>query len=441
MKIINDIRGYTLISVLMITFIVITLLFSILLVIYFNNIGTIKLINKKKLDLACYSAIQKYMYSNNEDILIQDDNINVSILKEQKGLFYEITVSAINISDSSKVKYLIANRIKEPFDNAIVISRPDLRATVVGKTKIYGNILVTQEKINEGKIFGIESGDGNYLIGKMLIKQDINPCLLQDSITKNVFLNKNLNFDGYEIHGSFNLNNENFSNFLPGRYFINDNLTIDALINTKNQETYRLFVRGKVMIARGTKSNLNMVIISDSSVVIESNINIENLVIISKGSITINNDSYFKNVQLFSEKNIYITGCQFDYPSIIYSSVSQERKGSLDNQISIKSSFINGAILLDCSEIGLIDNRSKIAIDEKSKVQGLIYSENNCELYSELIGCIYTYNFYYKINENEYINWLINQKINRINLDKYFLLPIGLLPKNEFVILKETWIY
>ena len=102
--------GYILPSVLLISFLIITLLFGILSVIWFNHTFDIKRINKKELDLACYSAIQKHLIlfakdSSGGNYYTKIDSIDVLVNYHIKGLFYSVSAKSTYSRDSSKVHY------------------------------------------------------------------------------------------------------------------------------------------------------------------------------------------------------------------------------------------------------------------------------------------------------------------------------------------------
>jgi hypothetical protein len=51
------------------------------------------------------------------------------------------------------------------------------------------------------------------------------------------------------------------------------------------------------------------------------------------------------------------------------------------------------------------------------------------------------YKFIYYREPTEYINWIVNARIDRRSLDEWFLLPAGFEGAEQRRILKETWIY
>lgn len=438
--------GYVLPSVLFISLLVTTLLFGILSIIFFYNSTNQKLINKTKLDLACFSGLQKFISKEqpqaNDKFLIGKDSIQVEIQNKMNGLFAEVEVTATNNNDSSKVIYLLANKVNDIFENAIIISKEKLRASVAGSTMINGNMLLTSEKIKLGRISGIKSASKNYLIGEIMIREDIKVKLFKDSLILNQINNQELVNSSIYIDGNFELNNETITSLTENKTTrINGDLLISGKILAANNSTQiNLFVSGKVIIADESNLTTNLRIVSDSSITIEKDVDLENSVLVSNGIISIKSNTQLKNVQLFSMKGVEVKKAEFKYPSVLalYSDLDQE--SNLENKIIIESSIINGSILLVNSITGLSNNKNLIDIDTESHVQGLVYSENNCKIAGEVDGIIYTHSFWYYKEPTEYINWLVDVKVDRNKLDQAFLIPLGLTDVNKLNILKETWI-
>jgi hypothetical protein len=177
------------------------------------------------------------------------------------------------------------------------------------------------------------------------------------------------------------------------------------------------------------------------SIEINNNCDLSNLVSISKGKIKVFDQCYFRYVQLFSNDDIIIKRSHFLFPSVIglYNITADTSKKNPG--IFIKSSVINGNILLICDYSGLGSNKSKIFIDDRSKVQGVIYSENNTDLRGDLSGSLYTLNTWYYKEPTEYKNWLVNMKVDRPKLDKNFTSCTGFKVNTNYRIIGEKIIY
>ncbi|MFC2094554.1 hypothetical protein ACFLSH_02885 [Bacteroidota bacterium] len=448
-RMILETSGYALPSVLLITMLVVTSIMGLLTVIFFYDGISMRMIEKKKLDLAGYSALQMLL-SDTTGIsagnrIYNIDSISVTTNTRLKGFYWEVTTIAKGKNDSSLVNYLLGSPREQSvlFTNAIVLSRPNLRATVAGNTKITGNILATTKRITKGNIFGLPPVKKNYLDGEIIVDTDIPVQLAQDSLFDKTYYdlaNRNSSYIEFE---SFHLD-ENTIKTIDGSELIK--LSADLQLSGKLNSAERnipvdIFAVGKVIINKDTYSDVDLSIIAGSEVEIGKNVHLENVLIFSESAITISADSYFKNVQFFSRDKIIIRGSLFDYPSLICLNIDASDSSKLNNSLDISSSVINGAVLLMTSSSGLSSNKTKIKIDDKSKIQGVIYSENNLELLGEVQGSVYSYNFWFYKEPTEYTNWLVNIHVNRRDMSDWFLLPAALSESTKLEVLKKSCIY
>jgi hypothetical protein len=457
----KDDSGYAITFILMVTFVVTTLLVSILMIVYFTNLQAVKRIEKRKIDLACYSALQKILSGDPQTYNLNNFNINnvtMNISYSMRGLFKQVTITGKTKNDSSKVEYLLADKVSYPFDNALILSQPNLNATVAGVTKITGNILVTRKAIQRGSIFGIRNSNENYLDGNINVDQNLETKFYDDSLLLNV-LYKQPPENTFTINKDYILNNESLP-LLDSLHFvsISGNLIIeDSTIIAPQKPTkipISIFVHGNTTVGAGTYLNFPVNIYSDSSVFLEENASLKNSIVSSRGSIIINKDCYFEGCQFFSMNNIEVSQSKFEYPSILGIYVNTTKSSSYKDEIQLKSSILNGSILLLSAQAGLSQNKSKILINDSSKVQGLIYSENNVDISSNVIGIVYTYQFWFYKEPSEYINWLVNLNLDRKKLNQWFLLPVGFKTGGtsgfpfsqtssfaDLSILRQEWIY
>lgn len=437
--------GFTLSSILMLILLATTLLFGFITLLTFYNSYNIKLTNKKTLDLACFSALQILLNNENEleekVTVVKIDSVTVKLVKSANGVFTEIESTAIGFNDSSKIKYLIANKIEPPFNNAVVISKDRLRAAVAGKTSITGNMLLTTDKVKIGRITGVSSASKDYLDGELKINENIETKLLDERILLSIFKYFEINENANYISNNFDLNattitklSSNRINVIEGDLYIRGNIR-----NNKKSEKCFISVKGQTTIEENSIVNKDMQITSDSSIIVEENVNLGDIILATENKIEVGENTYGKNVQLFAKKGVSISGSLFEYPTVIGLYTDSDEESNFKNKLEISSSIINGSILLVCSTVGLPKNKSIITIDDQSKVHGLIYSENNADISGYVNGIIYTYSFWYYKEPTEYINWLVNVNVDSKKLDTEFLLPVGFKGINEMAILKETW--
>ncbi len=440
--------GYTLPFVLFISVIISGFLLLIFRLLLYQNMDQKSKENKKQLDFACYSVVQKiladeeFMGTVSEEIPFTE--IEVIVTKKQFGLFYNLTATAKNPRDSSIVQYSVANVITPKFTNALIISKPNLRATVAGNTVIRGNILATSDNFSIGHIYGIEKTNPNFLLGKIYVEPNIPSKKFSDSLLLKTI--NHINFpEGYDqiIHGDMLIGNSELNKYPPGiSTLVDGDMVISGNLSFEwTQKPTVYHVRGKVTFEINSRSDAELIIYSDSTVTIMEEANLENCLIVSKKSIAINKGSVLKNVQIYSQGGITIEQSDLLYPSVLGLYVDVSDTSALRNRLEAFSSNINGTILLISSVVGYSGNSSRITIDESTKFQGLIYCENNLELLGAVQGVVYTYSLWYYKEPTEYKNWLVGINIDRSALDKEFLMPIGLNNKSDLKIFKEKWIH
>ena len=116
-------NGYILSSVLLTGFLIISLLFSVLVIVFFNHKLDTKRLIKKRLELACYSAVQMHIASRGKEITDgryqrMVDSCLVTVSSEMKGVFAIVSSEARQFHDSARVSFLRNRAISPDFINA-----------------------------------------------------------------------------------------------------------------------------------------------------------------------------------------------------------------------------------------------------------------------------------------------------------------------------------
>jgi hypothetical protein len=369
------------------------------------------------------------------------DSIKVYVYNRQFGLLREIITSAFNGSDSSSYKCIIGSKLIPPFNNAVTITHPNAQVTIAGATNIIGNMELTSKGITKGNIFGIRNYNGNYIEGNIITDENLQARFFNDSLITSIFNYNNVPGADSLLLSNTIIDNNFISRNLPNQnYVVKGNLILGDSLYSNYLNFINFTVEGKTTFSKSCFTDLNLTIKSDSIIVIGNNCHIENALLISKSGIICDNSS-FKNTQLIARDSVIISSSFSGYPSVIVNTVNTSNLKELNSHITLINSIVNGTIIQNNSIVGQVNNKSKITIDKQSKVQGIIYSDNNVELSGKLYGSIYTYNFYYYSQPGEYINWLVDVNINREKLDAWFLLPEGFKSKNNYEIISEKWLY
>lgn len=433
--------GYILSNVIVFSFVIFSLLLSVLSFYYILNSITVKKITKKELDLACYSATQNFIqniseYNVDQEVVVNGISVNLS--SRLTGLYLKVSASAKSTRDSTKIISHFGQKSDSLFNNALIMSTPQLQASVAGKTKITGNILATNDNFRKGNIFGIPRLKGDFIDGKIIKENNVNQKAFSDSLLQAIFYTDEIDTT-IIINGNLQLTERNFNTFIYEQYKINGDLSVSGnIISKKNIE---FIVTGSTEFSDNANIDINLEIATDSSLTINSGCKIKNAIFIARKDVNVLGDNIFENVKLFAERNISVEGSTFLFPSIIAAYSEVNDTSNLNNKIEISSSAVNGTVMLINSTVGLNNNKTMVSVDKSSIIHGLIYCENLLELESPVNGVVYTNKFYFYKRPTTYINWLVNVKINRNELDKWFLFPIGFSVTNNFELIKEEWIY
>ncbi|MBZ0181137.1 MAG: hypothetical protein K8F60_01645 [Melioribacteraceae bacterium] len=429
LQLIKSNSGYSLPTVLIIVFLIITILYGFTSILYFRNKVSIHYLKKLELKTKIFQYIDEYLYAG------IDSN---GVSKNEYSHNLKMEVEAKNLKDSLKNITIFGIKPPNIFENALIITRPNFRGTVTGNTKIEGNILVTKKRIKLGNIYGINSGSVDYLRGEILEEDSLSMRMIDFDLVNPISV-ENYLVDEIKINSTKRIVFDKGKQ-IPEKLKVSSDIELSSTtLLESNLRNFYYESDGKIIIKKGFQSNSFVHLVSNDSIIIEENSNISNFVMKAKKSIIINSNSIFKNVEVFSENRIVIKDSQFNYPStiILFSDIQDSSK--LNSRIEINNSTVNGSLILVSTIIGLPINESKIFIDESSKVHGIVYSENNCEIRGEIFGSVFTYNLVYEEDGNKYLNWLVNLKIDRTKLDANFLIPTIFKNDLEYFVINSFW--
>jgi hypothetical protein len=427
-------------------FILSTVLLSVFQLSGFYNKSDSRIISKARLELDCYSASQKCIATFDSlplSGLITINNTKVMFERKSFGLFQYLVTAAKTNHDSVRIENQIGAYPGNLFENAIISSSPNFRASVSGNTKINGDILASSDKIKPEIIFGIDPPSKDYHTGKIKTSNNIDIKIFRDSLITGLFKSKT-DSSYILLQNQLTIDSTNYKELFNAgcNYKCQSDLVFNSKMNFGLlKKDIKIIVKGRVIINDQADIDFNKMCINSDSVEIKKECNISNLLCVSHGRINIDVQTTLHNSQLFANDNISISGTRFLFPSVICLFEVTADTSIKNPNISIKSSNINGNIMLVCDYTGLGSNKSKISIDEKSKIQGIIYSENYTDLRGDLNGSLYTlYTWYYK-EPTEYKNWFINMKVDRGLLDQNFVSCTGFKVNNKYRIIDEKIIF
>ncbi len=193
---------------------------------------------------------------------------------------------------------------------------------------------------------------------------------------------------------------------------------IDSIDNSFLKPTRTIHFKGE-HILKNIQLRGNIILFSDSSVIIDASCKLENVLIFAR-SIQVNH-GFSGACQLFAADSIHIgADCQFSYPSclgVVNSGLASEQvKLVLDRNTTVK-----GALFAVRSREE--DNMPILSLDSNVTVTGQIYSQGMLKFKSNLNinGSVFTRLFTYQSSYNLMENTLIDARINSKKLSRYYL--------------------
>ncbi|NLT52390.1 MAG: hypothetical protein GXX85_15910, partial [Ignavibacteria bacterium] len=253
-------NGYALPSVLMIASLITLLLFSLLTIISFNGFIASKKINKKKLELACVSAINKLLAEQRRpetaDRITTEGSTTIRITVKQYGLFYQAKVTAGNSNDSACAVFYLAEKCRKEFTNGLVISDPNLQAAIAGTTLIDGNILSATDNFTRGQISEFPENGDIFHEGARDISDSLKVKLFFPLVDNRLYEPEDES-KPITISGTLNLTNAELSNWASAeQIIIEGDLHINGKVIYPELFGLKILVNGNIIIEDNSEFNV-----------------------------------------------------------------------------------------------------------------------------------------------------------------------------------------
>ncbi|MBI2417892.1 MAG: hypothetical protein HYV28_08315 [Ignavibacteriales bacterium] len=420
--------GYSLTAALFVL-VVVTTVFTGLLstVLFYNNLAT-REARKYQLALACYSVVQQQLthavLPPRQTIYLQDST-RVDTYTGNFGLYPVIRARAIKGNDTVAKGYMIGSATDSAFSYALTFSDPNFRGSVVGETRITGDICAVTDKITASQIYGIAPSSGRYLNGTIRVKKNIPEKLYDETKVANLFELLSSRDQSHVFKGDCGITPENKADLLVwDTLFVTGSLTFSGDIDISKCSTLNIFASGSIMFSAASRVTGNYcTLFSDTSIVVEENCRINNIACVSAATIDISPNSELACFQGISKSGISVKNASLLFPSLLMVYYDNGNKSYQDRnpELTINGSSVNGELALLCSYTNISNNRSRIFIDKESTVHGVVYSENHLTPEGAINGSVYTNALWFVKEPTIYKNWLVNTRVNRTLLDKNML--------------------
>lgn len=300
---------------------------------------------------------------------------------------------------------------------AIILTEMYKPLLLVGKTKITGDVVLSEQGVRSGVISGQTFFGSQLVYGRRGVAKKELPRLAMDfSKTINNYLTQYpQSTNDFVPESDYQLAYQSFR--LPTQWLY-------------DSETIYL-----------DQNNLkgNIIIRSEREIIVSPQTNLQDVLLIAP-KVTIQ-DEVTGNFQTLATQSIYVgKNCTLAYPSALVltqKQVSQFRSQSkpnqkvIDNAIVVdESSVVKGVVcyLNSDSKIGYTNN---IIFKEASKLIGEVYCQGNLELNGTVIGSVYANQFGLNYYGSIYMNHLYNVTINAKELPEAFAgIPLDQSSKN-----------
>lgn len=325
------------------------------------------------------------------------------ITKESWGLFELLIINSRIESVEKQNVYLIGQDFHHATDS-LVLYVPQIGSpvTCVGETKIEGRVRLPIQGIKAGYM------DGSYFTGSL------------ENIQKLEKSEKNL--PTLSSYFSETLNSFRNINGVAQKYGVSVKPTslIPDSLNIQFSEKPSIFKSNTNVYLSNSYIDGKVIILSDSSITIDASCRINNPIIIApKIRICegfIGNGQFFATDSIIVEKNVSL-----EYPSVL---VLTQQKREKSSRLTVgANSFIDGSVIITRPDGIQSYHYPRTEIDKTAKLRGFIYAAGLLDARGEIVGSIYTENFYCQTPSGFYLNYLNNGNLVFYDIPYEYSIP------------------
>ena len=383
---------------------------------YFYKLQYQKKFRMDRLQLNLGSAINLLLSKEdggqNEMIrdLFANGKDSVSTEKRNWGLYDIGIAKAFQQRDTLYKTFLIASVIDSAKWGTLYLIDEDRPLSVSGKTMVRGTAFIPKAGIKEAYVDNKSyQGDKRLVIGKEKNSNKMLPELESKRMEK------------------LSAPDKLFSS-PDTAYVLRDSLKQSFLLPIKV-----IGFKDKAVILSKIKLSGNIVLLSDTTIVIDSTAKLNQVLVFARAIIV--KKGFRGTCQLFARDSLSVeSGCNFGYPSalaVIHVAKENVRQGKANTINSTKGSqpklsigegsIVRGTVLSWEKEKS--QAQTLIDLGKNSKVYGQVYAKGIVRLKDGvgINGCVFANRFVYQTAYTLYENYLINVRLDEKGLSKYYL--------------------
>lgn len=333
----------------------------------------------------------KNLDNNDRKVKVQQSNWGIfnkitAIAYHRKKIFKKIALLG-GYNDSEEVPTLYLQESYNPL-------------TLVGNTKLQGNIFLPSQGVKAGYIAGQSYYGSQLLYGKSDKSSLTLPKINAQSIaTVENYLN---DFEHITSENKIEILNK-------------------KLHNSFKQKT-KYFISNDVIILNNVELIGNIIIKSNTKIIITKSTNLKDIIVIAPEIIIEN--SVNGTFQAIANKNILLgKNCKLNYPSalLLWDNSKKNVMDKLGDKIIIdQNSQINGIVCYFGGKQNVSNFNPRIVLEEQSRIKGQVFCQGSFELKGTVSGSAYTKEFVANQAGSSFVNHIYNGIIENTTIPQKY---------------------
>jgi hypothetical protein len=391
---------------LLIILVVTSLMTAMMSISYLSHKHLVGLINQGKvlhnLESGIKIALRNSEFAYNQQIHLDlwgEKLDSVTIYKEQWGLFDLVNVKSSRLRKSVNRSILVGTNTIADDSISLYVCDKYKPVVICGTTYIEGKCKLPLAGIKRGYVNG-----NHYLRDELIFGSYSQSARILPSLRR-VLIEQSL----ATFQGELDINDSIVSYQSLERDSIHNNFENKSLtIIERNDLTLQnIQISGKVKL------------ISEGNLTIDSTCRLEDVQIFAH-NVKIN-EGFKGSAQIFVNGQIHLdSSIRLDYPSVLTVFNESAEEGDLIT-IGPKTSIYGTLLMLDLNSSE--KNKTKIFMDERSSVHGVIYAQGLVELRNRVYGALYCEGLYHTTRRTRYDNHIFNGIISRKKLEHFYVFP------------------
>jgi hypothetical protein len=394
--------------VIVIALVIAVLCSSLIVVAYFYRQGSQRNARYAALELNLNSGINILLASSDSAYsrqtvfnLFDGSTDSVSLQKMAWGIFDIGIVKSFRQKDTLFRAFSLANSIDSAKWAALYLADEDRPLSVSGATAITGNAFVPKAGIKKAYVDNkAYQGDEKLVNGNINNSQKKLPPLDEARLAA---------LAAYFLEKEPQARND--SNLLRA----------DTIQNSFLKPTRTLFLGKKVETIKNIVLRGNIILESDTTLVIDRTAQLENVLVFAPAIIV--NSGFRGTCQLFATDSIHIqAGCMFNYPSCLgVLNANSSKTNPYVKLVLDKNTLFNGAVFTHRQKeeeiMPILSLDSNVTVTGQLYAQGILQFKYNLQVNGSVFTKLFTYRSGYSLMENT----LVDARISVKGLSPYYL--------------------